>query len=325
MASSEHSLDDNTEAPVTEAPVTEAPAAVEPPFDCTGLPHLHDCLEHYDYHQRPGSGPDSGYWACEEALCKKRWSGPFVHGTDWGGIPVSHWQETDEFSVFASSSFFEGSAPEPQHLASLPEFGSPSIPGSRAFSPTPEVSPVHLSPSFVPTTLPSDLSNLFEEDDVEELLAPSQEEEEATPLSPDLVFVLQGLPPAVSEEEVSDDFFEFYLLSTMSDMKADHVSVLKRSSDYKVWSSQMLGYLTFIEAEDALRKGDLKDADYKKANARAKGVILMRTDNSFHHLLYEKVNGEEVMKSAKDMWASLKTHFGTPDAAFVWSQFSSLI
>ncbi|EPS93663.1 hypothetical protein FOMPIDRAFT_1105582, partial [Fomitopsis schrenkii] len=54
----------------------------------------------------------------------------------------------------------------------------------------------------------------------------------------------------------------------------------------------------------------------------AKGVLLMRTDNSFHHLLYEKVNGVEM---AKDMWASLKTHFGTPDAAFVWSQFLSLI
>ena len=51
----------------------------------------------------------------------------------------------------------------------------------------------------------------------------------------------------------------------------------------------------------------------------------MRTNNSFHHLLYEKVGGEEVMKSAKDMWSSLKSHFGTPDAAFVWSQFSALI
>ena len=51
----------------------------------------------------------------------------------------------------------------------------------------------------------------------------------------------------------------------------------------------------------------------------------MHTDNSFHHLLYEKINGEEVMKLAKDMWDSLKKHFGTPDAAFVWSQFSSLI
>ncbi|EPT00516.1 hypothetical protein FOMPIDRAFT_1122521 [Fomitopsis schrenkii] len=111
----------------------------------------------------------------------------------------------------------------------------------------------------------------------------------------------------------------------MSDLKADSISVLKRSSDYKVWSSQMLGYLTFIEADDALSTGDLKDAEYKKANTRAKGVILMRTDNSFHHLLYENVNGVEVMKSAKDMWASLKMHFGTPDAAFIWSQFSSLI
>ena len=26
-----------------------------------------------------------------------------------------------------------------------------------------------------------------------------------------------------------------------------------------------------------------------------------------------------------DMWASLKAHFGTPDTAYVWSQFSALI
>ena len=52
----------------------------------------------------------------------------------------------------------------------------------------------------------------------------------------------------------------------MLDMKADSISVLKKSSDYKVWSSQMLGYLTFIEANEALKAGDLNDADYKKAN-----------------------------------------------------------
>ena len=98
----------------------------------------------------------------------------------------------------------------------------------------------------------------------------------------------------------------------MLDMKADSISVLKKSSDYKVWSSQMLGYLMFIEADEALKAGDLKDADYKKVNAQAKGVILMCTDNSFHHLLYESVAGVEVMKLAKDMWSSLKTHFGTP-------------
>ena len=36
-----------------------------------------------------------------------------------------------------------------------------------------------------------------------------------------------------------------------------------------------------------------ENAEYKKANACAKGVILMWTDNSFHHLLYEVKNGEE--------------------------------
>ncbi|EPS99827.1 hypothetical protein FOMPIDRAFT_1050173 [Fomitopsis schrenkii] len=49
-------------------------------------------------------------------------------------------------------------------------------------------------------------------------------------------------------------------------LKADSILVLKKSSDYKVWSSQMLGYLTFVEADEALLAGDLKDTDYKKAN-----------------------------------------------------------
>ncbi|KAI0732640.1 hypothetical protein C8Q72DRAFT_881970 [Fomitopsis betulina] len=185
--------------------------------------------------------------------------------TNWG-TPVDNWQETNTYSVFTSSSFFEGSEPEPQHLASIPEYGSPSIPGSRAFSPTPDVSPVHLSPSFVPTTLPSDLLNLLEEEDIEELLAPSQEEAEESRLSPDLAYILESLPPPSVSEEVSD-FFEFHILtSTMSDMKADSIPVLKKSSDYKVWSSQMLSYLMFIKADDALKAGDLTKPDYKKTN-----------------------------------------------------------
>ena len=170
MASSEHLLDENLEAEASEA------TAEETPFDCTGQQHLFDFTERRDYHQRPEE-TEYEFWSSEEVVCKNRWSGPFVKGTDWG-IPVNNWQETNTYSEFASTSFFEGSEPEPQHLASIPEYGSPSIPGSRALSPTPEVSPVNLSPSFVPTTLPSDLSNLFEEDDVEELLALSQEHQE---------------------------------------------------------------------------------------------------------------------------------------------------
>ena len=314
MASSEQELDDNLEAEASEE---------ETPYNCRGLQHLFDVTELRDYHYRPEE-TEYKFWPCNTTVCANRWSGPYIRDTGWG-IPVDHWQEDNSYSVFASLSFFEGSKPEPQHLASIPEYGSPSIPGSRAQSPSPIVSPVHLSPSFAPTTLPSDLSNLFEEDDVEELLAPSQEEAEES-LSSDLAFVLESLPPPSVSEEVSD-FFEFHILTAnMSDMKADSIPVLKKSSDYKVWSSQMLGYLTFIEADDALQAGDLTKADYKKANARAKGVILMRTDNSFHHLLYEKSeDGDEVMKSAKDMWAALKSHFGTPDAAYVWSQFSALI
>ena len=239
MASSEHLLDKNLEAEASEA------SAEETPFDCTGLQHLFDVTELRDYHHQPEE-TEFEFWSCEEVVCKNRWFGSYIKSTNWG-ILVDNWQETNTYSVFTSSSFFEGSEPEPQHLASIPEYGSPSIPSSRVFSPNPDVSPINQSPSFVPTTLPSDLLNLFEEDDVEELLAPSQEEAEETVLSPDLAFILESLPAPSVSEEVSD-FFEFYLLSTMSDMKADSISNLKKSLDYKVWSSQMLGYLMFIKA-----------------------------------------------------------------------------
>ena len=47
----------------------------------------------------------------------------------------------------------------------------------------------------------------------------------------------------------------------------------------------MMGYLIFIEADDALQEGKLSDPTYKKANAHACGTILMWTDISLHHLL----------------------------------------
>ena len=111
----------------------------------------------------------------------------------------------------------------------------------------------------------------------------------------------------------------------MSEPKSESVPVLSRASEYKVWRAKMMGYLIFIVADDALIKGDLKDASYKKANARACGTILMRTDISLHHLLVTSENGVEKKKTAAEMWASLEAHFGKPDAAFVWSQFQSLI
>ena len=87
MALSEHTLDKNLEAAAAES------LAEETPFNCKGLPHLFDFSEQQDYHQRP-AGPDYGYWACEDTVCKNRWSGPYTKGTDWG-ISVNNWQETD--------------------------------------------------------------------------------------------------------------------------------------------------------------------------------------------------------------------------------------
>ena len=134
MALSEHLPDDNLEAELAES------SAEETPFDCKGLPHLFDFSEQQDYHQRP-AGPDYGYWAYDDTVCKNRWTGPYAKGTVWG-VPVNNWQETNVYSEFASSSFFEGSVPF------IPGYGSPSIHSSRAFTPTPEVSPINQSPSL---------------------------------------------------------------------------------------------------------------------------------------------------------------------------------
>ena len=154
MALSEHLLDKNLEAASAESSTEETP------FNCQGHSHLYNSLEHRDYHKRD----KDKFYPCDQTICSNWFSGPYHRGTHWGGIPVEHWQETGTvYSEFASTSFFKGSEPELQHLASIPEYGSPSIPSSRVFSPTPEVSPLNQSPSFVPTTLPSDLSNLLEE------------------------------------------------------------------------------------------------------------------------------------------------------------------
>ena len=64
----------------------------------------------------------------------------------------------------------------------------------------------------------------------------------------------------------------------MSEPKSESVPVLSRASEYKVWRAKMMGYLIFIEADNALYAGDLKDPTYKKANAHASGTILLQTD-----------------------------------------------
>ena len=111
----------------------------------------------------------------------------------------------------------------------------------------------------------------------------------------------------------------------MSEPKSESVPVLSRASEYKVWRAKMMGYLIFIEADNALYDSNMDDTMYKKANACASGTILMHMDISLHHLLVKTVNGVEKKKMAAEMWASLESHFGKPDAVFVWSQFQSLI
>ena len=121
------------------------------------------------------------------------------------------------------------------------------------------------------------------------------------------------------ESSEQDEFI--FLTLTMGDLKPDSVPKLSSASQYAEWSAAMRGYLIFIEAWPAILAEPSTDADYKKNNARCQGVIMMRTDRSIHHLLEQDGN----LKSAKEMWTALKTSFGSPDAAFVWSLFQSLI
>ncbi|TFY52466.1 hypothetical protein EVJ58_g10003 [Rhodofomes roseus] len=108
----------------------------------------------------------------------------------------------------------------------------------------------------------------------------------------------------------------------MGDVKPDNVPKLSSASQYADWSAAMRGYLVFIQAWPAVTATGTPAADFATQNARAQGVLFMRTDRSMHHLL-EKDTGD--LKDAKDMWNSLKTAFGTPDTAYVWSLFQSLI
>ncbi|TFY55593.1 hypothetical protein EVJ58_g8149 [Rhodofomes roseus] len=140
-----------------------------------------------------------------------------------------------------------------------------------------------------------------------------------TPLSE--VLFEAPLEPIVFE---SEEFNEFILLTTtMGDVKPDAIPVLAQASQYANWSAAMRGYLTFIEAWPAIAPGTTTDANYGKMNSRAQGVLLMRTERNIHHHLL-KEDGE-TLKTAKEMWDALKTAFGTPDAAYSWSLFCSLI
>ena len=110
----------------------------------------------------------------------------------------------------------------------------------------------------------------------------------------------------------------------MSDPKDTSVPILRKASEYANWAGAMCGYLTFLEAWPAISPGATNTADYAKHNAHAQGAIIMRTDRSLHRLLFNTDNADTPL-SAKEMWEALKKAFGTPDAAYVWSQFSTLI
>lgn len=109
----------------------------------------------------------------------------------------------------------------------------------------------------------------------------------------------------------------------MGDVKPDTIPILTQASQYANWAAAMRGYLTFIESWPTIALGTSTLEGFAKMNARAQGVLIMHTDRNVHHHLYA-ADGE-TLKTAKEMWAALKTAFGTPDAAYSWSLFQSLI
>ena len=291
---------------------------------CYHYPHCYEKNEREDYHW---DDERESWFACALPICPNRYSENNDDELPEWGIPIESWQESE---LLVEEYFRRGSVPEPAEQSRILSV-LPSLVG------TPVGTPVQsrpLSPQLDVTTVQaSDISALLDEQEVEDnLFAPSLAED--TPL-PAAFFEEDTSPqpfvespvyfePLVSVEE--DQFFDLYIATAaMSEPKSESVPVLSRASEYKVWRAKMMGYLIFIEADDALYAGDLKDPTYKKANARASGTILMRTDISLHHLLVTTVDGLEKKKTAAEMWASLESHFGKPDAAFVWSQFQSLI
>ena len=164
MASSEETpADIISENQESEQPESEESSEA---FNCEGLDHCYDTEDNLDRHLTDGE------WSqCDHIVCPHRYSGSTnFELSEWALYPA-HWQESLEFSTWFLS---RGLLPEPHNLTALPvdtgpNYWLPSVAASVVQSQVP--TPVE---SFVPT-LPHDLSHLFEEEEVSDLLAPVEE------------------------------------------------------------------------------------------------------------------------------------------------------
>ena len=215
-------------------------------FNCEGLRHCYDTDEHLDRHQE-----DNEWVPCDETVCPHRYSGVTTYNLPEWALYPTQWQESLEFATWFLS---RGLQSEPQSLPALSSL--PVDTGSQV--PSHVQTPVE---SFSPT-LPHDLSHLFEEEEeVSDLLgAPISPASSTDSFGP----VLSLFEPSVSDDE--EDFVEFLILAAnMSEPKVDTVPTLSRASEYKVWKAKMLGYLTIIDADDALMEtppDDMKPEDH---------------------------------------------------------------
>lgn len=273
--------------------------SVSEPFNCQGLPHIFDLEDNCHRHIKRKS---SNWEECDHRYCPNSTSAPPTTEftvPDWA-VEVAPWQESEDFAAEFEREYLPG----PEHLTELPVSESEGETQSfieESFFPGPE----HLTALPDSETEESESESFSEEEFIEEQLL---------------------LPP----EEFSLSFFDLHIFSAlvMSDIKDSGISVLRKASDYPNWAAQMRGYLTFTEAWPAITAGTPAPENYNTMNARAQGIIIMKTDRSLHRLLFVKsevAGAEPNPLSAKEMWAALKTQFGSPDAAYVWSQFQGLI
>ena len=137
----------------------------KPSSNCFELDHLWDVETQSDYHW---DSKEDEWVPCDQTLCLYRYSGQYSEGSEWG-IPVEHWQtDTAALEQFNKDLTAAGLEPEPAYFAQLPpETPLPSL--------VPTVVHTPVENPEVEQTLPHNLTHLFEEEEVAQLLeAPSQ-------------------------------------------------------------------------------------------------------------------------------------------------------
>ena len=112
----------------------------------------------------------------------------------------------------------------------------------------------------------------------------------------------------------------------------DQVPTLSTAAQYPNWAAKMKGFLIMIGAWTVVKAAPNpsvlaahtteQKAKHEELIAKAQGAIMMRVDRTMHRLL-EKPDGDP--KEPHEVWDTLKSQCGTPDAAATWAKFETII